>query len=215
MTTVAVCIPTIPGREAMLQRATRSVAEQTRPVDAVDVALDSVGEGAASTRNRAWQMTSADWVVFLDDDDTFKPEHVEHLLGAAEDANADLVYPWFDIVNDVGIVMNDRDPLRIVVNGELVTPFGLPFAQTHVEELYQRNNFIPITVLVRRQLLEEVGGFPALNSPEWPENCCEDWALWRRLLDVDATFTHLPERTWNWMWHGRNTSGRSWRQTGV
>lgn len=211
MTTVAVCVPTIPGREELLARAVASIGAQTRPADQNHIVFDNEAEGAASTRNRTWREASTEWVVFLDDDDTFKPEHIEHLLGVAEDTNADLVYPWFDLVNNVGTLINENDPLRIMINGQPVTPFELPFGPAHIEELYHRNNFIPVTVLVRRQLLEDVGGFPRLNTSDWPENCCEDWALWRRLLDVNAKFAHLPERTWNWYWHGGNTSGRPWR----
>jgi glycosyltransferase involved in cell wall biosynthesis len=213
VTTVAVCVPTIPARRTLLDRAFRSVSDQTRPADRFLVALDDVGDGAAPTRNRAWQMSDHDWLAFLDDDDEFKPEHLERLLGCAEDTGADLVYPWFELVDRAGNAMNERDPLRIVYDGRSVSPLGLPFGEQHVEELYHRNNFIPVTVLVRRQLVEDVGGFPTPRTAEWPEDCCEDWGLWRRLLDAGATFAHHPERTWRWYWHGKNTSGKPWKKS--
>lgn len=214
MSSVAVCIPTIPGRERLLARAEQSAREQSRTPDEICISLDDVGDGASTTRNRAWRLTDCDWVAFLDDDDELRSEHVKRLLLCAEVTGADLVYPWFNIINPTGDDITRNDPLRIVINGRSTSPFGLPFGPTHVDELRTRNNFIPVTVLVRRTLLEEVGGFPLLNSPEWPENCCEDWGLWRRLLDAGATFAHLPERTWLWHWHGRNTSGRSWKRNG-
>lgn len=210
--TVAVCIPTIPDREALLDRALTSVASQTLSINELIVERDVDGNGASTTRNRAWQRATSDWVAFLDDDDVLRPQHVERLLQCARVTKADIVYPWFNIVDNAGNDMTERDPLRIVVNGYALSPFGLPFGLNHEDELRTRNNFIPITVLVRRALLEKAGGFPELNSPEWPENCCEDWGLWRQLLDEGATFAHLPERTWLWYWHGRNTSGRSWKE---
>jgi hypothetical protein len=214
VSTVAVCIPTIPTRERLLARAVQSVGEQTRPPDEVRVAIDDQGLGAAQTRNLAWQTAApTDWVAFLDDDDVLRNRHLERLLHCAEVTKADLIYPWFNIVNAKGEDMTNRDPLRIQIGQRRLSPFGLPFGPEHETELRTRNNFIPVTVLIRRSLLEETGGFPSLNSPEWPENCCEDWGLWRRLLDVGATFAHLPERTWLWTWHGTNTSGRPWKKT--
>jgi hypothetical protein len=209
---VTVCVPTFPGRESLLARAVESIQRQTARdrVDSVAIASDHDAVGAAQTRNRTWRLADTEWVAFLDDDDELLPNHVELLLHCAERTGADLVYPWFRIVDHDGNDITRRDPLRIQIGRRLVTPFGLPFGDHHRHELRHRNNFIPITVLVRRRLLEQVGGFPTLNSPEWPENCCEDWGLWRRLLDVDATFAHVPERTWLWHWHGHNTSGRPW-----
>lgn len=207
---VTVCVPTIPTREHLLNRAVASTQSQTVLPDALSVALDTEGEGAAATRNRTWRRAVTEWVAFLDDDDELRPTHIELLLDTARANDADLVYPWFNIVDNAGNDMTSSDPLRITHDGQLVSPFGIAFGEQHKHELFHRSNFIPVTVLVRRELLADAGGFPNLNSPEWPENCCEDWAMWRRLLDVGATFAHLPERTWLWYWHGANTSGRSW-----
>lgn len=210
MTDVTICTPTIPAREDLLQRAAASVAQQTTPVE-MSIALDVDGDGAAVTRNRAWRNTDTEWVAFLDDDDVLCPDHVELCLRWALETNADLVYPWFNIYDASGQDMSAKDPLRAPVDGQYVSPYGVPFGDQLRREIMTRNNFIPVTVLVRRQLLEDVGGFPIPGTSEWPEETCEDWGLWRRLLNAGARFEHLPRRTWFWYWHGRNTSGRPWR----
>lgn len=214
MTTVAVCIPTIPAREDKLRHAVASANRQTLPPDVVGsirVELDDVGEGAAPTRNRAWQNADAEWIAFLDDDDELRPTHVKLCLERALDTGADLVYPWFNILNESGADITYNDPLRVPVDGHYVSPYGVAFNDDLRHELMTRNNFIPVTVLVRRELLGDVGGFPVPRTDEWPEDCCEDWGLWRRLLNAGAKFEHLPRRTWIWSWHGRNTSGKPWR----
>jgi glycosyltransferase involved in cell wall biosynthesis len=189
----------------MLAQAMTSVTAQTRPPDEIHVVTDQLGQGASWTRNQTWRAATSDWVAFLDDDDVWFPQHLERLLDAS--ADADVVYPWFEL--SVG---NQSDPLACRVDGELRTPLGVEFGDEQARYIREENNFIPITLMVRRALLEEVGGFPALNSPEWPENCCEDWATWRKLLDAGARFKHVPERTWRWNWHGANTMGRpTWR----
>lgn len=217
MTKVAVCIPTIPLREDVLKRAVRSAGDQSLPSDVsvmISIALDENGDGAAPTRNRAWQRVdkSADWVAFLDDDDELRPNHVADCLELAERTGADLVYPWFNIHDPSGNDITTNDPLRVPVDGRYVSPYGVRFDDELKHEIMTRNNFIPVTVLVRRSLLEEVGGFPIPGTPEWPDTTCEDWGLWRRLLNAGARFEHLPRRTWIWNWHGNNTSGRPWKR---
>ncbi len=199
MSEITVVIPTIPGREDLLRRAVASVREDM-PTPIV-IQTDSEGEGAAAMRNRALlHHVDTDLVAFLDDDDEFKPEHLTKCLLHMVATDSDVVYPWFDI-NKGGKIRNDLDPLAL--NGEPA------FGQTFSPEALSQNNFIPITVLARTDLLLKVGGFPLPGSPEWPHQDCEDWGMWLRLREIEARFSHLPERTWTWHWHGKNTSGRS------
>lgn len=200
--TVAVCIPSIPRRVDLLGEALAGVLRQTRLPDEIHVVIDHEGMGAAHTRNRAWRAATTDFVLFLDDDDLLYPEHIETLLSYS--SNADLVYPWFDL-------KEGADPLFVTHNGRLVTPYGLPFDEESAQHLRETGNFIPVTCMVRRQLLEDVGGFPQPSTPEWPHSTCEDWGCWQRLLNAGGRFVHAPHRTWRWRWHGGNTSGRPWK----
>lgn len=210
MSDVTVCVPTVPGREELLRRAVESVQRQTYATRC-HVALDDAADGAATTRNRAWRdAPPTEWVAFLDDDDTLEPNHVQLCVERARETDADLVYPWFNIHDSADNDITYHDPLRAPVEGNYVSPYGLPFTEEMRTELLTRNNFIPVTVLVRRSILEEVDGFPIPGSEEWGDDCCEDWGLWRRLLRAGARFEHLPRRTWTWYWHGGNTSGRPW-----
>jgi GT2 family glycosyltransferase len=182
VTTVAAVIPSIPPRAAKLVEALASVAKQTRPVDQISVAIDHEHLGAPATRNRAMAAVDCEWTAFLDDDDAWRPLHIERLLSTAENCHADLVYPWFD-------VEGGSDPLGRE---------GVPFDA----EAVRLANYIPVTVLVRTEAVRAVGGFPSLP--------CEDWELWLRLLDAGAKFVHLPERTWIWNHWGGNLSGLPW-----
>ena len=167
---ISVVIPTIPGREESLQRAVDSVGAQTyRPV-ALRIVRDTDRQGAAHTRNEALSLVDTEWVAFLDDDDEFKPHHLKACARHAALTGADVVYPWFDGDDEIGM-------------------FGIPFSAS----LLRRRNFIPVTVLARTQLLVEAGGFTP--HPDENGDPCEDWGLWVKLLD-SATFSHLPMRTW-------------------
>src|SRR5690348_9867882 len=99
---ITVCIATHPERgsitddSAPLGRAAASVYAQTYPASAIAVALDTLGDGAAVTRNRALELVKTEWVAFLDSDDVFYPDHLKKLARCARLTGADVVYPYFD-----------------------------------------------------------------------------------------------------------------------
>lgn len=188
---VTVVIPSIPPRtRTSLPRAMDSVLRQDHPVDGISIAVDHHHQGAAITRNRALAAVTTPWTAFLDDDDTLRPGHIGSLLKAAQETGADVVYPWFTVVSG-------WDPLMEFE--------GQPFNEKIMRE---SQNFVPVTVLARTELVRSVGGFEDRNKSTEPgASPCDEWGLWLKLLDAGATFHHLNERTWFWHW-GNNTSGR-------
>lgn len=195
---ISVIIPTIKGREVALERALLSVSFQDTRFDwHALVELDTLGEGPAVMRNRGAMKAQGEWLAFLDDDDELKSGHLDKLMNHALETGVDVVYPWFDIVKGARI-RNDLDPLR-------------RFGHVFDGDALARSNYIPVTALVRSEKFREVGGFPIPGSQEWPHKDCEDWALWLALHRAGAKFSHLPERTWVWNWHSRNTSGLPYR----
>lgn len=202
---VLVVIPSISGRAEMRLRAEASIRQEEVSYD-VSVMVDHSGLGPAQTRNDIVSANDDDfeYVAFLDDDDEFKPGHLTKLVRYAEVTGADIVYPWFDLMRG-GVLRNDMKFLLQDLGPETkVDPFGRRFNA----DALRRNNYIPVTALVRTELFRKVGGFPLPNSEAWPHKDCEDWGLWLRLLDAGAKFEHLPQRTWTWWHHGKNTSGR-------
>ena len=185
---VTAVIPTIPPRKNYLDRALTSVRFQTLPVHDVQVATDHNHAGAAVTRNKALSAARTEWAAFLDDDDEWRPRHLQTLVEAAQESGADVVYPWFDVLSPHGF-----DPWPGVE--------GRPFDP---EDLRTRN-YIPTTVLARTNLVRDVGGFEPYGDQE--DSACDDWGLWRKLIDAGARFHHVPKRTWLWHWHGKHTSG--------
>lgn len=173
-------------RNGMLDQAIRSASQQTRPVDALAVAVDVDHAGAATTRNRALSTVRTQWTAFLDSDDLWYPHHLEALLDTAHSTGADVVYPWFDVPDGF-------DPFPQYE--------GRPF---NADVIRGVQNHVPITVLARTEYLHRVGGFQHRGDPTNP---CEDWGMWIKLLDLGAKFVHHNGRTWQWRWHSGNTSG--------
>lgn len=199
MVSVAVVVPAHPARvsNGMLSRALRSVAFQTVAVDRWCVVNDVRRRGSAATRNEALGMAAGtDWVAFLDSDDEWLPQHTATLLRHASD-NVDVVYTGCDVIGVNGVrIPRDEDWGR----------FGLPFDA----DLLRRRSYLPVTSLVRTELALRVGGFGYIENSVY-----DDWCFYLRLLDAGARFLHVPEVTWLWHHHGRNTSGRSDRGDAV
>lgn len=192
---ITVAIPVhVPRLHSTLDGALRSVWEQTRPPDAVAVAVDSTHAGAAATRNRALSMVRTEWTAFLDSDDLLAPTHLEQLEQRQVETGADVVYPHFTVLLPGGATGPD--------------PFFDREGQPFDPKLLETRNTIPVTVLARTRMLLDVGGFRNLNESTEPgASPCEDFGAWRALLAAGAKFSALNARTWYYRW-GDNTSGR-------
>lgn len=205
--TVAVVIPTIPGREALLDRAVTSVRAQRRRPQQVVVERDSERTGAWASRNRALERVTTDVVAFLDDDDTLKPNHLMACMRVLEQSawRPDLVYPRPRMVGG-------PDPTALTHQGRFpVSPWGLRWSPEHAAHLRTNGSFIPMTHLVRTEYVSRVGGFRPGYTLESGRYRGEDEDYLIRLLDAGAIFEHLDAITWQWHVHGGNTAGKGAR----
>lgn len=196
---VAVAIPSIDVRGELLRRALASVEEQTRVPEQIVVVIDEHRQGPSATRNACLDQVETDYVAWLDDDDYLYPEHLRLTMETASEHAADLVYPWF-------ARQDGYDPFRV----DHQQVFRRPWDERLWEALMTENNFIPITTLIKVDMLRSVGGFPLPWSEDWPHPSNEDWGCWKRLLNAGATFAHCPHETWQWCPHGidRRPKGR-------
>ena len=179
---VTVVVPSIPPRLTLLHRAITSIASQTHPAATVSIAFDTGREGAGPTRTRALRQAQTEWVAFLDDDDEFLPHHLETLLCCAHEVGADVVWPWFRVVNGGDPISCNR--------GKQWNP-----TEPHT---------FPITALVRNELAQ-AAHFP---EPLSAAGCSgEDFDFWMQLSNMGAKFQHVNEETWLWHHGGHNTAG--------
>ena len=202
--TVAAVIPTIPGREEMLQRALTSVHTQRRLPDQVVVERDSLRTGAWASRNRALERVTTDVIAWLDDDDTWAPSHLMACMRVLEQSpfRPDLVYPRPRMVGG-------PDPTAVTHQGVFpVSPWGLRFSPEHAAHIRQVGSFVPMTHLVRTAHVRAVGGFRAGYALESGRYRGEDEDYLIRLLDHGTSFEHLDAVTWNWRVHRGHTAGR-------
>lgn len=216
---ITVVIPSIPTRKRLLRRALDSVIHQTMPAAAVSVAVDLNREGAAKTRQRAFDAVQTRWTAFLDDDDELLPNHLGTLLSAAENQGGSPSYLWsryrVAYPNSVKFQRaaghNPSDSYRFARPEGDPYPLGRgTFEQWNDEQPAQTT----ITTMVRTELAREVGGFyPNAPVPEDGEiggqRAGEDWdfTLRCRVSAGLSGMRHVPVTTWTWHHHGANTSG--------
>lgn len=191
---VTVVIPTMPSRKILLQRAVNSVLVQTYPHVDYKVSIDFARSGSAVTRNRALDRATGDFVAFLDDDDFLLPNHIALLVATAQETGADVVYPGCRVVDRAG----KEIPLQ-----EEWGRFGKEFDG----DLLMKKSYIPVTSLCRTDMAKRARFGPPFWDPTSPY---DDWGFYTRMYRIEAAhFFHLPQTTWVWSHHGRNTSGRS------
>jgi glycosyltransferase involved in cell wall biosynthesis len=188
---IAVVIPSIPPRAAMLRRALASVHRQTLQPAEVIVQYDHDREGAPITRSRGLDRVTAPYVAFLDDDDELLPEHLERLAAHLAATGADLVYSWFTVIGGT-------DPFPHL--------FGRPFDPANPCQT-------TITTLARTEAIRDVGGFVSedFGTDDAGNRAGEDFQLINRMVSRGYRIEHLPERTWLWHHHASNTSGQPTR----
>jgi len=216
VTSTAVVIPTF-NKASLLGRALASVAAQTRPPDewlviddgstddtrAVVEAFADRGaryihqpnQGVSAARNQGLAASSADYLLFLDDDDTLAPEALELLTGALAAApRPDLVHGDWDFVID-------RSGRRLRQPSDL--------GARPVQTLLCRNPMALHCVLVRREPVLALGGFRDRQG------ALEDWELWLRLAVAGAGFRHLPQVVAHYHWRPGSGSSQADRMHAV
>ncbi len=135
-------------------------------------------EGVARTRNRGAREARGEYLVFLDADDILQPTFVERCLRALGSA----AYAY-----------------------TAVEKFGLQTGLLHTRAFDGRalfqGNFIPVSVLIRRAVFLDEGGF----DPSWPAH--EDHELWARLFVHGHSGVYVDEPLLRYRFHGasRNT----------
>ena len=135
--------------------------------------------GVARARNRGWREAQGEWIAFLDHDDQFRADKLEILKPFIEGESDVVVSRWREV--------RDEKVVRIspVIGPRNV--FGWLFGW--------HNPIVSMSVpVVRRSVLEKVGGFNARAAP------ADDWDLWLRLALV-ASFSFCDDPTTDYHLH--------------
>jgi len=185
---ISVIIPTY-NRASKLHKSLASVLAQTYTdfelliiddgsTDHTEEVVNSFGDdrirysrmaqngGASAARNEGVRLAQCEWIAFHDSDDIWRPEKLEKQVAYAK------AHPEYAMVYSSYLMHKDGDAFMVpnaTWSGELE---GDLFAS-----LLVRNSIGAPTMLVRKSVLEEIGGFDtSLKS-------LEDWDLALRIAE--------------------------------
>lgn len=98
---VSVILPTVPGREELLEQTLKSVKNQA--YKNMEILVVDEGLPKAIQLNMGIQRSKGKFIAFLDDDDIWAPEKIEHQINIMEkDKAIGLTYTDIIIINSKG-----------------------------------------------------------------------------------------------------------------
>jgi Glycosyl transferase family 2 len=148
------------------------------------VYLGQAAAGPSAARNAGLASTAGEFVQFLDADDLLGPRKLQHQLEVfRQHPEADVVYGGARYFVDDGADDGREKVVRRWVAGATPHVVSGP-GETVLEALVNDNIMVVEAPLIRRTLLEKVGGFdPRIRR-------MEDWELWLRCAMAGAYFIH-------------------------
>ncbi len=152
---------------------TASIAVSFAKRDARFRTVSQPALGVSAARNAGIRLARSDWLLFLDADDWILPRHLERLTSTlSSDPDLDAVHCGWGRVTRNGMLYGESYGPP---SSDLFTAFACFPA------------FVIHACIVRRSLVEAVGGFDASFS------ACEDWDLWQRIARTGARFGAIRE----------------------
>jgi glycosyltransferase involved in cell wall biosynthesis len=126
--------------------------------------LRQANAGPAHARNHALREARGEFLALLDSDDVWLPGKLASQV-ALLDAHPDAAFAHSDVDEFWEDGEGEWTRRPEIVSGHVL------------RILLKRNLIHTMTVMLRRSVIDEVGGF----DPEFPP--CEDWDLWLRIVD--------------------------------
>ncbi len=137
--------------------ATASIVSQEFPQVQV---IRTANGGPSQARNQGMKVARGEWVAFLDADDRWHPDKLQLQLAVADDSVGVVASDW---------IRSERFPK---------VPDPVPFVDLQYRDLLIMNQFQTSTVIMRRAVAEQVGGFDAAVDG------AEDWDFWLRAARI-------------------------------
>jgi GT2 family glycosyltransferase len=162
--------------------------------------------GINRARNRALQEAQTDLVAFIDDDAIPDPNWLRSLTCNFDDPTVAMV---------TGLTM----PLELETEAQELFEFYSPFNRGFQRIVFDQNNLNPLTIgnigagvnmAVRRQLIDELGGFDEALDAGTPMYSGGEAELFIRVLSRDHRIVYDPDAL---NWHRRRRSREELRQT--
>lgn len=153
--------------------------------------------GIAENTNAAFALADGEWIALLDHDDVLAEEALYEMLAAAgvNAACASQVMPTGK-VPQADVVYSDEDK----VSEDLQTYFYPHFKPDYNVDLLRTNNYITHFFMVKREIVEQIGGFRAKYDG------AQDYDFILRSIERAAYVAHVPRVLYHWRTSANSTA---------
>lgn len=156
--------------------------------------FSKINEGVARTRNYAIEKATGDYIAFLDQDDLWYDDKLEHQVQKLnENDHCSWVVTKVDIVDELNSVIHKR-------NSKLQKRFKSISISNFRNELLNQNFIYSSTPLISKKIFTEVGFFDPNTKPH------DDWNMYLRILLHGFQPCLINESLSTWRFHGNNES---------
>ena len=135
--------------------------------------LDS-NTGISGASNSALEMATGDYVALLDHDDELTRDGLLEVAKCLDRGKADLIYSDEDFIDETGEFSDAH------------------FKPDYSPDLLRSHNYITHLLVIRRALVEEIGGFRS------PFDGAQDYDLILRAVELAGSVVHIPKVLYHW-----------------
>ncbi len=210
---VSICVPLFKTPEEYLRQMIDSVQTQSytnwelcladgTPDESVEKVIEGIAAdepriryehlaenlGIADNTNAAFALATGEWIGLLDHDDILAPDALYEVLTAAGAGCANLSADVTTKRGCVEVVYTDEDK----VSTDLQTHFQPHFKPDFNIDLLRSNNYITHFFVVKRQIVEKVGGF----KKEF--DGAQDYDFIFRCTAQAKAIAHVPRILYHW-----------------